>query len=103
MPEAALAGQLPASDQAARLPLHHLEIVVEEPDGTGPKGGEHRHHHEAIGERGPEEGWHDGRKDDDEAAHGRRAPLHLVIRQKPGSNHLPDLEGMQLRDGFPRL
>jgi hypothetical protein len=45
-----LAGELVLGDQPARLPLHHLQVVVDEPDGPGPERRDEGDDHEPVGE-----------------------------------------------------
>src|SRR5690606_7504287 len=96
--EAALAHELPLGHQPPRLPLHDLEIIVDEPDGAHPQHREQRHQHEAIVQLCPQQGRHYRRDQDDEPAHRRRAPLALMTGRALGADHLPHLVGLQPPD-----
>jgi hypothetical protein len=96
--EAALADQLVLGNEPARLSLHDLQVVVDEPDAAHPERGDHRDQHEPVGQRSPEKGRDDGGEEDDEPAHRGRAALDLVARGSLGADHLPHLAGAQPRD-----
>jgi hypothetical protein len=97
-PEAHLPYQLPLGHQPARLPLHDLEVVVEEADAAHPEYGKHRHDYKAVGERRPQQRRHDGGEQDDEATHRWRPPLALVARGPLGADDLSHLPGTQSPD-----
>ena len=75
-----------------------LEIVVGEANRAKSDRGENCDPDERVAEVGPEQRRHERRGQNQEAAHRRRAGLGPVRRRPFVTDHLPDLELLQLAD-----
>src|SRR5688572_3421839 len=94
-------------DQRAHLVARHqpvvraarqLQVVVGEAHGTAAKRGRHRNPHERVGEIGPEQRRQDRRRQDQDAAHRRRARLGAVRLRPFLADDLANLEVADLAD-----
>jgi hypothetical protein len=75
-----------------------LAPVVNEPD-CGEAAGDHQHQpDELVGEVGEQQGRQHQRREDEHAAHGRRARLGEMALGPSGADVLADLGGGQLAD-----
>ena len=95
-PERHLADQLPARDEPLRLAAYNLQIVVEKSDQSHPEGRHKRDDDVPAVEPRPQQRGHDGRQNDDQAAHRRRAALAVMTRRTLGPHDLTDLVLLQL-------
>jgi hypothetical protein len=93
-PEQRLPGILVARDQALRILLRELEVVVPEADESERERDAEHHPHETVREIGPQQRAREDRDEDQHAAHRRRAGLGEMRLRAVVAHHLADLPNL---------